>query len=126
MLSPSAFSVSSCSASLLFFNVGRWGRKDVPGGYQHDALDIFKHSASAVQVPKISAAMDSESGAEPSDVIRGRASPAVILRPPEGSALFWTGDLVHAGAAVTTGQRLVFVASFTPLTESESHVIAET
>ena len=46
---------------------------------------------------------------------RGKATPISTLRPPAGTALLWSGTLVHAGAEVTVGRRLVFVASFTPV-----------
>ena len=44
---------------------------------------------------------------------RGTIAPIALLRPAAGTALLWGGSLLHAGAAVTTGRRLVFVASFT-------------
>ena len=40
------------------------------------------------------------------------AAPATTLTPPAGSALLFGGDVTHAGQAVSTGQRAVFVASF--------------
>ena len=48
-----------------------------------------------------------------SDKLRG-AEGVPVLVPPAGTALLWGGTLVHAGAEVTEGRRLVFVASFTP------------
>ena len=44
----------------------------------------------------------------------GEAPPIRLLHPPAGAALLWAGTLVHAGAPVTAGRRLVLVASFTP------------
>ena len=48
-------------------------------------------------------------------VRRGRCAPAAILRPLPGTALLWGGTQLHAGAEVTSGRRVVFVASFTPV-----------
>ena len=48
------------------------------------------------------------------DDIVGEVAPVAVLRPPAGTALLWGGTLLHAGAEVTEGRRLVFVASFTP------------
>lgn len=44
----------------------------------------------------------------------GKAPPTAMLRPCAGTALLWGGDLIHSAAEVTSGRRLVFVASFTP------------
>lgn len=38
--------------------------------------------------------------------------PAVVLAPPQGTALLWSGDVTHAGQALAGGIRSVFVASF--------------
>lgn len=38
--------------------------------------------------------------------------PSLVLQPPPGTALMWTGDITHAGIRVTSGTRHVFVASF--------------
>ena len=46
---------------------------------------------------------------------KGTQPPVAVLRPPAGTALLWSGTLVHAGAELTRGRRLVFVASFTPV-----------
>lgn len=43
-----------------------------------------------------------------------KTAPLRIIRPPAGSALMWGASLIHAGADVTSGRRIVFVASFTP------------
>ena len=39
-----------------------------------------------------------------------------VLTPPKGAALLWCGDVSHAGQLVTSGQRVVFVASLSPTT----------
>ena len=52
--------------------------------------------------------------AQLADAVRGRAKPTAVLRPPAGTALLWGGTLIHAGAEVSAGRRLVFVASFSP------------
>jgi hypothetical protein len=39
------------------------------------------------------------------------APPAVVLSPPRGSALIWTGNVTHAGLPLSAGQRAVLVAS---------------
>ena len=46
---------------------------------------------------------------------RGAVAPAALLTPDAGTALLWSGTLLHAGAEVTAGRRVVFVASFTPI-----------
>jgi len=38
--------------------------------------------------------------------------PAAVLAPPAGTALLFSGEATHAGRAVTSGRRCVFVASF--------------
>ena len=38
--------------------------------------------------------------------------PTLVMRPPPGTALMWTGDITHAGLPVTAGTRHVFVCSF--------------
>ena len=53
-------------------------------------------------------------GVEPADAIRGKAAPIDVLRPNAGTAMLWGGTLTHAGAPCTAGERIVFVASFTP------------
>ena len=45
---------------------------------------------------------------------KGTTPPAALLAPEKGTALLWGGTFVHAGAEVTSGRRVVFVASFTP------------
>ena len=40
--------------------------------------------------------------------------PTMVLRPPAGAALLWGGNVTHAGLPVQSGQRCVFVASFSP------------
>ena len=73
-------------------------------------------------LPLCTASIDYEGGgtafyapdAEPGPAIRGKLTPVIVLRPPSGTALLWGGTLLHAGAEVTAGQRLIFVASFTP------------
>ena len=45
----------------------------------------------------------------------GKVPPAAMLRPDAGTALLWGGTFIHAGAEVTSGRRVVFVASFTPV-----------
>ena len=47
---------------------------------------------------------------------RGKIEPIALLKPEACTALLWSGTLVHAGAEVLAGRRLVFVASFTPCT----------
>ena len=40
--------------------------------------------------------------------------PTMVLTPPAGTALFWTGQVTHAGQPVVDGERCVLVASFSP------------
>jgi len=39
-------------------------------------------------------------------------APAVVMRPPQGSALLYGGRITHAGMPVETGCRVIFLASF--------------
>ena len=41
--------------------------------------------------------------------------PSVVLRPEAGSAMLFGGKVTHAGLEITSGRRVVFVASFSPL-----------
>lgn len=50
---------------------------------------------------------------------RGKVTPSSVLRPAAGTALLWSGTLIHAGAEVTAGRRLLLVASFTPVYEAQ-------
>ena len=43
--------------------------------------------------------------------------PAFVLRPSPGTALVWGGQVKHAGIPVISGERWVFVASFSPASE---------
>jgi hypothetical protein len=43
--------------------------------------------------------------------------PTFIARPPAGTALVFGGKLTHAGHPVASGERVVFVASFSLCTE---------
>lgn len=50
----------------------------------------------------------------PSDAVErdvAAAPPALVLKPPAGTALLWAGNVTHAGQQVTAGLRSVFVAS---------------
>ena len=40
--------------------------------------------------------------------------PALVLTPPPGTAIIFGGVVTHAGLPVTSGERIVFVASFIP------------
>ena len=40
--------------------------------------------------------------------------PTMVLAPACGSAIIFTGEVLHAGLPVLSGQRCVFVASFSP------------
>ena len=40
------------------------------------------------------------------------AEPALELAPPAGTAMIFSGDVMHAGLPVKSGKRVVFVASF--------------
>jgi hypothetical protein len=39
-------------------------------------------------------------------------APSLVMREPAGTALIFGGDVTHGGQPVTSGQRTVFVASF--------------
>ena len=47
----------------------------------------------------------------------GGAPPSLVLKPPAGTALLFGGDVTHAGVAVGSGTRCVFVASFSAAEE---------
>lgn len=47
-----------------------------------------------------------------------KIEPTLVLQPPAGSALCFSGRITHAGQKVETGERCVFVASFSPRRES--------
>lgn len=52
----------------------------------------------------------------------GGAEPTTVLKPTAGSALIFGGDVTHAGMAVETGYRSVFVCSFstkTPVSQED-------
>jgi hypothetical protein len=44
--------------------------------------------------------------------------PAFVLRPSPGTALVWGGQVKHAGIPVISGERWVFVASFSPASDN--------
>ena len=41
-------------------------------------------------------------------------TPTFVLSPPAGSAILFAGSVVHAGHAITAGERVALVASFSP------------
>ena len=43
-----------------------------------------------------------------------QSDPTIALRCPVGTALMFTGSVTHAGQPVTSGERTVLVASFSP------------
>ena len=47
-----------------------------------------------------------------SEELSRRGEPSLVLRPEPGTALFWTGQITHAGLPVLSGTRHVFVCSF--------------
>ena len=52
--------------------------------------------------------------------------PTMALCPPAGSALVFGGTVTHAGQRVLGGQRVVFVASFSPLSDAATAAAAAT
>ena len=40
------------------------------------------------------------------------APPLTVLRPERGTAMLFSGDMLHAGMPIEEGSRVVFVASF--------------
>ena len=50
------------------------------------------------------------------------AQPTLVLLPPAGTALIFTGVVTHAAAVVTSGERTVLVASFSPLPSQQCDV----
>ena len=52
--------------------------------------------------------------------------PTMALCPPAGSAIIFGGNVWHAGQPVLGGKRLVFVASFSPLSEKAAAATAAT
>ena len=47
------------------------------------------------------------------------SKPTVVLQPPAGTAIIFAGQLTHAGQRVEWGERIVFVSSFSPLSDAE-------
>ena len=43
---------------------------------------------------------------------RADRAPSIVLTPPAGTAMLYSGDVLHAGMPVAQGTRVVFVASF--------------
>ena len=39
-------------------------------------------------------------------------APDVVIKPTQGDALYWNGDMVHAGCTVESGKRHILVGSF--------------
>lgn len=52
--------------------------------------------------------------------------PTMALCPPAGSALVFGGNVTHAGQRVLGGQRCVFVASFSPLSDAATAAASAT
>ena len=48
------------------------------------------------------------------------SEPTVVVRANAGTALVFTGAVTHAGLPVTSGERMVFVSSFSPMEKSGS------
>ena len=59
-------------------------------------------------------ALDTESSRRPGGSRADLPAPTMVLRPPAGAALLFGGDVTHAGVPVQSGQRCIFVASFSP------------
>ena len=51
-------------------------------------------------------------------------APALILRHPAGTGILFGGDVTHAGQPVTSGQRAVFVASFSRVPHRPMNTVA--
>ena len=45
-----------------------------------------------------------------------------MLQPPAGTALLFGGEVTHGALPVTSGERIVFVASFTPKVRTEEEM----
>lgn len=48
--------------------------------------------------------------------------PTCVLQPPAGTALLFGGEVTHGALPVTSGERIVFVASFTPKVRTEAEM----
>ena len=73
------------------------------------------HEALTVLIPLTSA--DSFTGGgtgfwRPGEPHSNGEPPAIVLTPPAGTAMLFSGDVTHAGLQVEGGTRVVFVASF--------------
>ena len=55
---------------------------------------------------------DEEEDEEEEDARRSAEPPATVLRPERGSALLFSGGVLHAGLPVRRGSRVMLVASF--------------
>jgi len=54
---------------------------------------------------------------ESSPIIEAEQPPSLVLIPPAGTALLFGGTVSHKGFPIHTGTRVVFVASFSPLSK---------
>ena len=71
---------------------GFWPREEVEGAHEEDEPDADWEAAEVAR--------------------RSAAPPSTVLRPERGSALLFSGDVLHAGLPVVRGARVVLVASF--------------
>ena len=53
---------------------------------------------------------------------QSREAPSLVLKPARGTAMLFTGDVTHAGLPVTSGTRVVLVASFSRKGRTQSEV----
>lgn len=60
------------------------------------------------------AATESQTKAGNGGLADMNAAPSFVIAPPEGSALIFCGSVTHAAQPITSGERVVFVASFSP------------
>ena len=72
-------------------------------GAFHGGGTVFFESAQAAE-----AFMDGNCGDDTN------ANSSVVVKPPQGTAVLFSGDIYHAGRPVTNGTRHLFVASFSP------------
>jgi hypothetical protein len=54
-------------------------------------------------------------GVDASKALQVHGAPSIVLQPPPGTAMIFGGDMTHAAELVASGERVVFVSSFSPI-----------
>lgn len=86
-----------------------------PEGFEGGGTGFWCESAAQEMSATLLASKEAESSAAASAADRLEhlsASPTMVLKPARGTAMLWSGDVLHSGVRLESGSRLVFVASF--------------